>query len=48
MAKGMQPERKRNDCLYSLYGCKSNHCKKRKKNLHHPQQVVQCHHRVTG
>ncbi|CAI9610424.1 unnamed protein product, partial [Staurois parvus] len=28
MAARMQPERRRNYCFYSLYGCKSNQCKK--------------------
>ncbi|CAI9594847.1 unnamed protein product, partial [Staurois parvus] len=28
IAAGMQPERRRNDCFYSLSGCKSNQCKK--------------------
>ncbi|CAI9532306.1 unnamed protein product [Staurois parvus] len=43
MAARMQPER-RNDCFYSLYGCKSNQCKKKKKIFITPSQVVQCHH----
>ncbi|CAI9546751.1 unnamed protein product [Staurois parvus] len=30
MAVRMQPERRRNDCFYSLYGCKSNQCEKKK------------------
>ncbi|CAI9599360.1 unnamed protein product, partial [Staurois parvus] len=44
MSAGMHTERKRNDCFYILYGCKSNQCKKKKINLYHPLQVVQCHH----
>ncbi|CAI9577841.1 unnamed protein product [Staurois parvus] len=36
MAARMQTERKRNDCFYILYGCKSNHCKEKKKSSSPP------------